>query len=72
MTKTAPAAPDATLALQAVAKTSNEMSHTSSTLEVGIFDDFALIGALIFGADAAELDHQAMTDACGVDPQRLT
>jgi hypothetical protein len=39
------------------------MSQTSSTLEVCIFDDFALLGALIFGADAAELDHQAMTDA---------
>jgi hypothetical protein len=57
MTKTAPAGPDATLALQAVADASNETSQTSSTLQVGIFDDLALIGALIFGADAAELDH---------------
>jgi hypothetical protein len=57
MTKNAPAAPDAILALQAVSETSNEMSQGSSTLEVGIFDDFALLGALIFGADAAELDH---------------
>lgn len=63
MTKNAPAAPDATLTRQAAADASNETSQTGSALDVGIFDDFALIGALIFGADAAALDHQATTDA---------
>jgi len=31
---------------------------TGSTLDGGIFDDFALIGALVFGIGDAELDHQ--------------
>lgn len=56
MTKNAPAAQDAMLALQTVADASNQASQNGSTLEVGIFDDLALIGALIFGADAAEID----------------
>ena len=56
MTKNAPAAQDAMPALQTVADASNQASQNGSTLEVGIFDDLALIGALIFGADAAEIN----------------
>jgi hypothetical protein len=63
MTKNAPAAQDATLALQTVADASNEVGQTFSTREGTIFDDLALVGALIFGdaisatlVDEVELD----------------
>ena len=36
-------------------------SPTSPVLEGGIFDDFALLGAFVFGAGDAESDHEGMT-----------
>ena len=50
MTKNAPAAPNATLTLLAVA----EANEASSPQEGTIFDDLSLIGALLFGEPIAE------------------
>jgi hypothetical protein len=50
MTKNAPAAPDATLALLTVAE-----ANEASSPQVGtIFDDLSLLGALLFGEPFAE------------------
>jgi hypothetical protein len=50
MTKNAPAAPDATLTLLAVAEASEAFSPQEGT----IFDDLSLLGALLFGEPIAE------------------
>ena len=54
MTKNAPAAQDAMLALQTVADASNEAGQAYSTQEGTVFDDLSLIGALLFGEPIAE------------------
>ena len=64
----------ATLAQVTVADASSmtsSASPASSVLEGGIFDDFALLGALVFGAGDAESDHEdAVTDACSIGGAR--
>lgn len=54
----------ATLAQVTVADASSMTSSAppaGSVLEGGIFDDFALLGALVFGAGDAENDLEGMT-----------
>ena len=54
----------ATLAQITVADASSmtsSASPTSPVLEGGIFDDFALLGAFVFGAGDSESHHEGMT-----------
>ena len=53
MTKNAPDAPDAAQSLLTVAEASIETSQTCAPHGT-IFDDFSLIGALLFGEPIAE------------------
>ena len=63
MTKNAPAAPNATLTLLAVA----EANEASSPQERTIFDDLSLLGALLFGGRSPRRLSMRSRPSAGTD-----